>query len=75
MSSLANNSQNDPRRPDKIKRFKSSYTLQFADDQLQEYMNVIGMIFSMCGLMMKVWCIVLYCIYDEPKTQKYHLFL
>jgi hypothetical protein len=54
MSGLANNSQNDPRRPDKVKRYKSSYTLQFADDQLQEYMNVIGMVFSMCGLMMKV---------------------
>ena len=54
MSSLTNNSQNDPRRPDKVKRYKSSYTLQFADDQLQEYMNVIGMVFSMCGLMMKV---------------------
>ncbi|RNA31741.1 Asterix [Brachionus plicatilis] len=47
----------DLRRNDKIKRFKSSYTLQFSDDNLQEYMNVMGMIFSMCGLMMKVkWC-------------------
>jgi len=46
--------QTDPRRPDKIKRYKSSYSLQFSDDQLQEYMNVIGMVFSMCGLMMKV---------------------
>ena len=50
MSSQAN----DPRRPDKIKRYKSSYSLQFSDDQLQEYMNVIGMVLSMCGLMMKV---------------------
>lgn len=45
---------NDPRRPDKIRRFKSSYALPIADDQLQEYMNIIGMVFSMCGLMMKV---------------------
>lgn len=44
----------DLRRGDKIKRFKSSYTLQFSDDNLQEYMNILGMIFSMCGLMMKV---------------------
>lgn len=44
----------DLRRNDKIKRFKSSYSLQFSDDNLQEYMNVLGMIFSMCGLMMKV---------------------
>ncbi|CAF1104208.1 unnamed protein product [Brachionus calyciflorus] len=47
----------DIRRSDKIKRFKSSYTLQFSDDNLQEYMNVLGMVFSMCGLMMKIkWC-------------------
>ena len=52
--SYTNTSQSDPRRSDKIKRFKSSYTLQFSDDQLQEYMNVVGMVFSMCGLMMKV---------------------
>lgn len=44
----------DPRRPEKIKRYKSSYQFQFNDDQFQEYMNVFGMIFSMCGLMMKV---------------------
>lgn len=50
---MSNNS-NDPRRTDKIKRFKSSYALPIADDQLQEYMNIIGMVFSMCGLMMKV---------------------
>ncbi len=48
------NSQIDPRRPDRVKRYKSSYSLQFSEDQLQEYMNVLGMIFSMCGLMMKV---------------------
>lgn len=46
--------QIDPRKPDRIKRYKTSYSLQFGDDQLQEYMNVLGMIFSMCGLMMKV---------------------
>lgn len=50
---MANN-QVDPRRPEKVKRYKSSYSLQLGDDQMQEYMNVLGMIFSMCGLMMKV---------------------
>lgn len=50
---MANN-QVDPRRPEKVKRYKSSYSLNLGDDQLQEYMNVLGMIFSMCGLMMKV---------------------
>lgn len=43
-----------PRRAEKIKRFKAAYQLQVSDDQLQEYMNIIGMVFSMCGLMMKV---------------------
>jgi hypothetical protein len=50
----SNNSSSDLRRYDKIKRYKASMSLQFGDDQLQEYMNVVGMIFSMCGLMMKV---------------------
>jgi hypothetical protein len=45
----------DPRRPDKIVRYKTSLTaINFLDDQMQEYMNVIGMVFSMVGLMMKV---------------------
>jgi hypothetical protein len=52
--SFNNTAQIDPRKPDRIKRYKTSYSLQFGDDQLQEYMNVLGMIFSMCGLMMKV---------------------
>ena len=57
---MSSNNTNDPRKVDKIKRFKSSFTLQFGDDQTQEYMNVIGMIFSMCGLMMKVLYIDIY---------------
>ena len=49
--------RSDPRRPEKVKRFKSLYALQFTDDQTQEYMNVLGMVLSMCGLMMKIkWC-------------------
>lgn len=55
MSYNSVNHSNDPRRPEKIRRFKSSYALPIADDQLQEYMNIIGMVFSMCGLMMKVY--------------------
>ena len=51
--------RSDPRRPEKVKRFKSLYALQFTDDQTQEYMNVLGMVLSMCGLMMKVT----HCIY------------
>ncbi len=53
MSSNANGT-NDPRRPEKVNRYKLSSTFCLPDDQIQEYMNVVGMIFSMVGLMMKV---------------------
>ena len=48
----------DPRKPEKIIRYKTSLvSMNFQDDQMQEYMNVIGMLFSMVGLMMKIkWC-------------------
>lgn len=52
---MENSTSESPfKRTDKIKRYKSSYSIQLNDDQLQEYMNVLGMILSMCGLMMKV---------------------
>jgi len=66
------NSQVDPRRPDRVKRYKSSFSLQFSEDQLQEYMNVLGMIFSMCGLMMKVIKVVDFLF--EIKTKIKNLF-
>ena len=43
----------DPRRPNKIFRYKPS-TTKPTDDATPEYMNLLGMIFSMCGLMLKV---------------------
>ncbi|VDM60196.1 unnamed protein product [Angiostrongylus costaricensis] len=50
----------DPRRPNKIVRFKvtdSQSASTVSDDPLPEYMNVLGMVFSMCGLMMRAkWC-------------------
>lgn len=49
----------DPRRPDKINRFKASANngTSGGEDFLPDYMNILGMIFSMCGLMMKLkWC-------------------
>jgi len=61
------NSSTDPRRPDKEVRYKppgSNNQLHMQDDMTPEYMNVIGMIFSMCGLMMRLkWCswVALYC--------------
>ena len=57
MSSSTASNDVGPRRVERIKRFKSAYALQVGDDQMQEYMNIVGMVFSMCGLMMKIkWC-------------------
>lgn len=47
------NSANDPRRPNKIFRYKPLAN-KATDDPTPDYMNLLGMIFSMCGLMMKV---------------------
>lgn len=61
------NNSTDPRRPDKEVRYKapgSNNQAQMQDDLTPDYMNVIGMIFSMCGLMMRLkWCawVALYC--------------
>lgn len=53
--------QVDPRRPDRVKQFKVSpnngSSTSGGEDFLPDYMNILGMIFSMCGLMMKLkWC-------------------
>ncbi|XP_067931413.1 PAT complex subunit Asterix-like [Watersipora subatra] len=57
------NSQTDPRRPDKVRRFKPIPTNPL-DDPVSDYMNLLGMVLSMCGLMMKMkwcsWCAI-YC--------------
>uniref|UniRef100_A0A914Z2K0 Protein Asterix n=1 Tax=Panagrolaimus superbus TaxID=310955 RepID=A0A914Z2K0_9BILA len=53
-------SSNDPRRPAKIVRYKPidpQTSPVSSEDSLPEYMNVLGMLFSMCGLMMRLkWC-------------------
>ena len=36
-------------------RYKAQSTGGPLDDPTPEYMNLLGMVFSMCGLMMKVW--------------------
>lgn len=51
----------DPRRPEKVRRFKANQnngqTASPNEDLMPDYMNILGMIFSMCGLMMKLkWC-------------------
>ncbi|XP_075233745.1 protein Asterix [Lycorma delicatula] len=57
----------DPRRPDKEHRYKPPVTNMQAspgEDLTPDYMNILGMIFSMCGLMMRLkWCawVALYC--------------
>ncbi len=64
----------DPRRPDKVTRYANPLLLAAAQGQSQaaqpgedltpDYMNVLGMIFSMCALMMRIkWCawVALYC--------------
>jgi hypothetical protein len=51
---------NDPRRPAKVVRYKPidpQTSPVSSEDSLPEYMNVLGMLFSMCGLMMRLkWC-------------------
>lgn len=56
-SRIIMNSGNDPRRPNKIFRYKPSSNKP-GDDPTADYLNLMGMIFSMCGLMMRVSFIV-----------------
>ena len=48
------NSSNDPRRPNKIHRFKPPVADGIPQDPTSDYINAIGMVLSMCGLMLKV---------------------
>ncbi|KAK9966701.1 hypothetical protein ABG768_003798 [Culter alburnus] len=50
------NNMADPRRPNKIFRYKppNTETNPTLEDPTPDYMNLLGMIFSMCGLMLKV---------------------
>ncbi|CAF0795599.1 unnamed protein product [Rotaria sp. Silwood1] len=46
----------DNRRSNRVHRFQSRFITQI-DDALPDYMNLIGMICSMCALMLKIkWC-------------------
>ncbi|KAI1289904.1 Protein Asterix [Halotydeus destructor] len=57
----------DPRRPEKIVRYKAPLAGSPGapgEDPTPDYMNVLSMVFSMCGLMMKLkWSawIALFC--------------
>ncbi|GAB6031041.1 Protein Asterix [Chamberlinius hualienensis] len=55
---------NGPKRPEKVHRYKPNAGGSPSDDPTPDYMNVLGMIFSMCGLMLRLkWCawVALYC--------------
>lgn len=59
-----NNNNNDVRRPNNVKRYKAPASGSPLDDPTPEYMNLLGMVFSMCGLMMKLkWSawVAVYC--------------
>lgn len=52
------------KRPDRIVRYKPSATQGSQEDLTPDYLNILGMIFSMLGLMMKLkYCawLALYC--------------
>eukprot|EP00112_Aurelia_sp_Birch-Aquarium-sp1_P019637 Seg49.3 transcript_id=Seg49.3/GoldUCD/mRNA.D3Y31 product="Protein Asterix" protein_id=Seg49.3/GoldUCD/D3Y31 len=64
-STMNMSSGSDPRRPNRIYRYKpSSNSNKPGDDPSADYLNLLGMIFSMCGLMMRIkwaaWAAV-YC--------------
>ncbi|XP_061626645.1 protein Asterix isoform X2 [Phyllopteryx taeniolatus] len=63
---MSSNNMSDPRRQNKILRYKppTTETNPTLEDPTPDYMNLLGMIFSMCGLMLKLkWCawIAVYC--------------
>ncbi|CAL8328561.1 unnamed protein product [Merluccius merluccius] len=63
---MSSNNMADPRRQNKILRYKppSTESNPTLEDPTPDYMNLLGMIFSMCGLMLKLkWCawIAVYC--------------
>uniref|UniRef100_A0A1D5RF59 Lysosomal alpha-mannosidase n=1 Tax=Macaca mulatta TaxID=9544 RepID=A0A1D5RF59_MACMU len=63
------NNMSDPRRPNKVLRYKPppSECNPALDDPTPDYMNLLGMIFSMCGLMLKT------CPTVQPNMLNVHL--
>ncbi|XP_063962251.1 PAT complex subunit Asterix-like [Lytechinus pictus] len=57
MSNNTANSSSDVKRPNKIKKYTPPDENSASDDPTADYMNLLGMVFSMFGLMMKMkWC-------------------
>ncbi|KRX45365.1 Protein Asterix, partial [Trichinella murrelli] len=52
---IVRTSFNDLRRPTKFRRYKPVDPSAPPDDPVADYMNILGMIFSMCGLMMRAF--------------------
>lgn len=44
----------DPRRAERVTRYKPQTEKAPGEDPIPEYMNLLAMVFSICGLMMKV---------------------
>ena len=75
----------DPRRPNKIVRYKPPSSAENSagggggiDDPIADYMNLLGMVFSMCGLMMKLkWCawVAVYCAFISFANSRQVAFL
>ncbi|CAF0809569.1 unnamed protein product [Didymodactylos carnosus] len=62
----------DVRRPARIHRFRPSLITPI-DDSLPDYMNLLGMVFSMCSLMLKIkWCawIAIFCAFVGFANQR-----
>ncbi|KAF4014557.1 hypothetical protein G4228_006816 [Cervus hanglu yarkandensis] len=66
---MSANNMSDPRRPNKVLRYKPppSECNPALDDPTPDYMNLLGMIFSMCGLMLKT------CPKVKPDMLNVHL--
>ena len=50
--SSGSNNTDDPRRPDKIRRYKAPE--QTEANSISEHVNAMGMVFSLVGLLMRV---------------------
>ncbi|CDW57762.1 UPF0139 membrane protein C19orf56 homolog [Trichuris trichiura] len=57
MGAYFGNSSSDMRRPYKYYRYKPPDANDIPEDPTSDYMNLLSMLFSMCGLLMRTkWC-------------------
>uniref|UniRef100_A0A8C6HQR4 PAT complex subunit Asterix n=1 Tax=Mus spicilegus TaxID=10103 RepID=A0A8C6HQR4_MUSSI len=72
---MSTNNMSDPQRPNKVLRYQppSSECNRALDDPTLDYMNLLSMIFSMCGLMLKLkWCawVAVYCSFANSRSSE-----